>query len=301
MSQAFPRARDLLTIARMSLPSETLQRIITLAAAHPVFLEHLPWPEVAALREENGGLLLLPLGATEQHGPHLPICTDTLIATASCAYASAKTGVPMLPPLAYTVSAGHTAKWPGTFSLLHETFIASLRQLAAWCAATGWKRLLLVNSHFGNDASMRVAVDQIRLEHLGRLQIAARSTYQLTPEIWQAFIADAEDLHANKAETDLLLHLAPELVRMDQLSTADDPDRTTGTVFSYPVAQTSLNGVTGFPSRATAADGAVLFQQIGDALAMLVERARTDEPPLASEHWADVPRLVPGFFDSSHA
>jgi creatinine amidohydrolase len=278
------------------LAAATLDLVRRSAGGAPIFLDELAWPVIAELREKKGGLVMLPLGATEQHGPHLPICTDTLIATASCACASAKTGVPMLPPLAYTVSAGHTPKWPGTFSLLHETFIASLRQIAAWCAATGWKRLLLVNSHFGNDASMRVAVDQIRLEHLGQLQIAARSTYQLTPEIWQAFIADAADLHANKAETDLLLHLAPELVRMDQLATSDDPDRTAETVFSYPVAQTSLNGVTGFPSRANAEDGAILFRQIGDALAALVERAKTDEPPLAAEHWSDVPRLAPAFF-----
>jgi creatinine amidohydrolase len=121
-----------------------------------------------------------------------------------------------------------------------------------------------------------------------------RSTYQLTPEIWNAFVADAEDLHANKAETDLLLHLAPELVRVDQLASADDPDRTASTIFSYPVAQTSLNGVTGFPSRATAADGEKLFRQIGDALADLVERAKIDEPPLGPGHWSDVPRgLIP--------
>ncbi len=280
----------------MSLPAATLARITAAAGAEPVFLDLLPWPEIALLREQNGGLLLLPLGATEQHGPHLPICTDTLLAASACAFASAKTRAPMLPPLAYTVSAGHTAKWPGTFSLLHETFLATLRQLAAWCAATGWQRLMLVNSHFGNDATMRAAVDQIRLEHLGRLQIAVRSTYQLTPKIWQFFTADAADLHANKAETDLLLHLAPELVRTAQLAAADDPDRTVDSVFAYPVAQTSLNGVTGFPSRATAAEGAALFAQIGEALAELVERAKTDEPPLAPEYWTDVPRLVPSFF-----
>jgi creatinine amidohydrolase len=291
-------ARDLLHHAGMSLPVETLERILALAGAAPLFLERLSWPEVAALRESNGGLLLLPLGATEQHGPHLPVCTDTLIASAACALASAKTRVPVLPPLAFTVSAGHTAKWPGTFSLLHETFIASLRQIAAWCAATGWKRLLLVNSHFGNDASTRVAVDQIRLEHPGSLQIAARSTYQLTPEIWRAFIADAEDLHANKAETDLLLFLAPELVRTDQLDAADDPDRTADSIFSYPVAQTSLNGVTGFPSRAAAEDGEKLFAQIAAALVALIERAKTDEPPLGPEHWADVPRLSSAFFQN---
>lgn len=279
----------------MTLPPATLDRLSAVTnGARPLFLDQLPWPEVATLRERNGGLLLLPLGATEQHGPHLPICTDTLIAVASCAAASARTGVPVLPALSYTVSAGHTAKWPGTFSLQHETFIASLRQIAAWSAATGFQRLLLVNSHFGNDASMRVAIDQIRLAHLGRLQVACRSTFSLTPEIWREFTADAEDLHANKAETDLLLHLAPELVRTDKLAEADDPDRTAGTIFSYPVAQTSLNGVTGQPSAARAKDGAALFEKIADALADLVERAKSDTPPLDSSHWAHLPTsLVP--------
>jgi creatinine amidohydrolase len=143
-------------------PDGRFERICAEAGAEPIWLENLPWPEIAALRGVNGGMLLLPLGATEQHGPHLPINTDTLIAESVCWYASAKTNVPVLPALTYTVSAGHTAKWPGTFSLAHETFIASLRQIATWCVATGWKRLLLINSHFGNDASMRVAVDQIR-------------------------------------------------------------------------------------------------------------------------------------------
>jgi Uncharacterized protein, putative amidase len=275
----------------MILPPATLERIVGKSGAAAVFLDHLPWPEIANFRDTNGCLLLLPLGATEQHGPHLPACTDTLIATAACAAASARTGVPILPALAFTVSAGHTAKWPGTFSLQHETFIATLRQIAAWCAATGFRRLLLVNSHFGNDASMRVAVDQIRLAHLGTLQVACRSTYSLTPEIWQEFTADADDLHANKAETDLLLHLAPELVRIDKLAEADDPDRTAGTIFSYPVAQTSLNGVTGKPSTASAEDGAALFGKMVDALVDLVERAKTDRPPLDAQHWADVPTV----------
>ncbi len=251
-------------------------------------LERLAWPEIAELRQHYGGLLLLPTGATEQHGPHLPVNCDTIIAQAVCWRASALTGVPVLPALPFTVSVGHTAKWPGTFSLRHETHIAVLREIAAWAAATGWKRLLIINSHFGNDASQRVAVDQIRTEFLGQLQVGAKNVFNLTPEIWQTYIADAADLHANKAETDLLLHLTPELVHLDR--GADDPDRTEGTVFSYPVAQTSLNGVTGFPSRTSAADGHALFEQMGQELAALLLRASTEEPPLAVKHWADLPQ-----------
>ncbi|MGC1479781.1 MAG: creatininase family protein, partial [Chthoniobacterales bacterium] len=211
-----------------------------------------------------------------------PIDTDTRIAEAACHAGADRTATPtpVAPALAYTVSLGHTAKWPGTFSLSHATFIATVRELADWALATGWTRLLFINSHFGNDAALRVAVDQIRTTHLGKLQVGTHNVFDLTPGIWSAYTADAADLHANKAETDLLLHLCPEVVHADRLKESDDPDRTTGTVFSYPVSQTSLNGVTGFPSRATAGAGATLFDQITTALADLFERAKTETPPL---------------------
>lgn len=244
----------------------------------PVLIEHLAWPAIADLITAGPGLILLPVGATEQHGPHLPVNTDTVIAAAVCHYASAAANVPVMPAVCYSVSVGHTEKWPGTFSLFHETFIQALREIAAWCVAAGWKRLLLVNAHFGNDASLRVAVDRLRFDYCGKLLIAAKNTYSLTPAIWSYFISDAEDLHANKAETDLMLCLAPETVRMDLVQ--DDPDRTRGTIFSHMVANTSLNGVTGKPSEGTAERGRYLFEEMGKALAAIVETAKKEEAPL---------------------
>lgn len=250
----------------------------------PLLIEHLSWRALAELQASGTDMLLLPVGATEQHGPHLPVNTDTAIATAVCAYASAKTQIPVLPALSYGVSVGHTPKWPGTFSLDHETLIATIRQLAQWALATGWKRLLIVNAHFGNDASLRVAVDRVRTEFLGNFQIGVKNTYQLTPAIWDYFISDAEDLHANCAETDLMLHLAPERVRMDWVE--DDPDRTANLVFSYPVSQTSLNGITGKPSLGSAERGAELFCQMVEALASMVLRATAEHPPLPADQWS---------------
>jgi creatinine amidohydrolase len=249
----------------------------------PISIEFLSWPEVAKVRDRSSGMLILPVGATEQHGPHLPINTDTVIATRVCEYASTETGVALLPSLAFTVSSGHTPKWPGTFSLTHEAFIDTVSGIASWAVQTGWSKLLIVNSHFGNDASLRVAVEKIRLAHLGNLQVGLKHTYQLTESIWDYFISDAEDLHANKAETDLMLHLAPETVRMKAVE--DDPDRTGGTVFSYPVAQTSVNGVTGSPSLGSAERGAQLFREMGDALVAILKRAGTEEAPLNRLHW----------------
>ena len=249
----------------------------------PVLVEKLSWRALSELQAAGRDLLILPAGATEQHGPHLPVNTDSAIATAVCHAASARTGAPTLPTLSYGVSVGHTAKWPGTFSLDHETFAATVRQIALWALKTGWKRLLIVNSHFGNDATLRVAIDRVRTEFLGSIQIGLKNTYQLTPEIWRYFVSDADDLHANCAETDLMLHIAPETVRMDWVE--DDPDRTAGLVFSYPVSQTSLNGVTGKPSAGCAQRGGSLFDEMVEALTAIVIRATTESPPLASPDW----------------
>ena len=254
-----------------------LTQLIPDPALQPVLLESLAWPDAAETLDD---VLLLPVGAIEQHGPHLPLNTDTVIAGSACAYASAQTGAPVLPVLNYTVSIGHTEKWPGTFALFHETLMRTIREIAAWAAASGWKRLLIVNSHCGNDAPLRCAVDRLRFDFVNRLRVATRNTWQLTAEISAAFTADAADWHANAAETSLLLFLAPGSVRSERLAGADDPDRTAGCVFPHMVAHTSLNGVTGAPGSATSEKGESLLRAIGDALVDLIRRARLEEPPL---------------------
>lgn len=249
----------------------------------PVLLETLPWTDLQQMLAGGHELLLLPVGATEQHGPHLPVNTDTLIATAACHGASALTGVPVLPALPFSVSLGHTEKWPGTFALFHETFMATVREIARWACASGWKRLLIVNSHFGNDAPLRCAVDRLRFDLVGRFSVATRNTWALSPSIAARFSSDAADWHANEAETSLLQFIAPDLVRTAAIANADDPDRTAGCVYPHMVAHTSENGVTGTPSLGSPAKGAELLGQIIDALVGLVATARTETPPLS---WA---------------
>lgn len=257
-----------------------------------VCIEQLTWPKVKALQADSS-LIVLPLGATEQHGPALPINTDTVIAEALCSSACEQAGVAMAPVMPYTSSAAHTTKWPGTFSLTPKTFIDSLVQFAKWAQATGWTQLYFVNAHAGNDASLRVAVDQIRLELMGRMQVGYLNTFYITPQIEAHFTEDAADLHANKGECDLMLYLAPETVDQKALSVADDPDRTPELIFSYPVSQTSLTGTTGMPSKGDSADGERLFGMMRDALVEKLERAKTECAPLPETEWPGVPE---GFY-----
>jgi creatinine amidohydrolase len=77
-----------------------------------------------------------------------------------------------------------------------------------------------------------------------------------------------------------MLAVAPEITRPDRFAEADDPDRTDGKVFAHPVNRTSLNGVTGFPSRASLADGHMLFDWMVEDLCEMVERGKLEMPPL---------------------
>lgn len=280
-SNDLPRAPKYPRRSRNDDPVKDLRRALR--------LEFLSSGEISTLQSTRDPVLLLPTGATEQHGDHLPVNTDTFIGERLCWSASIESEAVVLPALPYTVSSGHTSKWPGTFSLSHETFIHAIEELSNWCAATGWKKLLIVNSHFGNNASLGVAVEKIRLKQMGTLQIGVVHSFTLTKDIWALFSADVADLHANKAETDLMLYLAPELVNMGLA--LDDPDRTTQTVFSYPVSQTSLRGVTGSPSQACAEDGERLFQNMSAALVEIIKKATTEHPPLDADHW--LPNLTP--------
>src|SRR5688572_2673574 len=98
----------------------------------------MSWPEIEQHRDGGGRMVLLPVGATEQHGPHLPVNVDSLFASAFCMYASAKIGVPVLPTLTYGCSLGHTDRWAGTISLMPETLAQVVREIADFLIRTGF-------------------------------------------------------------------------------------------------------------------------------------------------------------------
>src|SRR5688500_10449112 len=104
----------------------------------PTLFGELAWPAIAALVQAGETLALLPVGATEQHGPYLPPSTDSEIAEAVCRAASARTGVPVLPTLRLGSSQAHTTAWPGTLSLPPLLLIAVVVQLARWVRASGF-------------------------------------------------------------------------------------------------------------------------------------------------------------------
>jgi creatinine amidohydrolase len=222
---------------------------------------------------------MLPVGATEQHGPHLGCGMDSILADRLCAAASARTGVPALPTLPYGCSLGHSRRWPGTLALQPITLVEIAKQIGDWAYYGGVRRLFIVNTHVTNSAPLRCALEMLRAEH-DDLMVALFDSATLSTRVREMHFADGGDWHANDAETSMMLAIAPECVRPDLLAEADDPDRTRGLVFAHPVNRTSRNGVTGAPSRASADKGHRWFEWMVEDLSDLIRRGMTETPPL---------------------
>ena len=244
----------------------------------------LTWPEFQDQLANARQSAILPVGATEQHGPHLGTGMDWVLADKLCAAVSKRTNVPMLPVLPYGCSIGHSRRWPGTIALQPATLIQVVKEIGEWAHHSGVRRLFIINTHVTNAAPLRCALELLRAEH-DDLMVCVLNSATISERVRNAHFADAEDWHANAAETALMMAIAPELVRENMIADADDPDRTAGRIFSHPVNRTSSNGVTGSPSQASLAQGQELFSWMVDDLSSLVESGKDEEPPLTQSYF----------------
>ena len=142
--------------------------------------------------------------------------------------------------------------------------------------ASNFTRLLILNGHMTNHAPLQAALETLRFRH-PEMRVALRSVWEISPRVSAVYTADAQDWHANAAETSLMLAHFPSGVRPGKI--VDDPDRTETLFFSYPVSRTSEHGATGRPTQATAAQGETLLAWAVDDLSALVQAALTEEPP----------------------
>jgi creatinine amidohydrolase len=209
---------------------------------------------------------------------------DFILADKLCRKAAEQTRVPMLPTLPYGCSLGHSRRWPGTIALQPITLITVVKDIGDWAYHSGVRRLFIVNSHVTNAAPLRCALEMLRAAH-DDMMVAVINTATLSDRVRVKHFADAEDWHANQAETALMLAEAPEMARSASIAEADDPDRTQGLVFAHPVNRTSLNGVTGRPSEATEEAGRGLFAWMVEDLVSLIEQGKREEPPLPNSYF----------------
>lgn len=216
-------------------------------------LAEAAWPELA-----SAGLLLVPVGSIEQHGPHLPLDTDTVIAQAVATRAASRLpGAWVAAPLAYGASGEHQG-FPGTSSIgaeaLRLTVVELVRSVRTWAS-----RVFFVNAHGGNRPTLEAAVRQLVGEghDVGWAPCAVRGA----------------DAHAGRTETSLMLHLRPESIRRDRMAAGET--RPLGEIWSAlregGVRQVSENGVLGDPTGATAEEGVRLLAEMTESVLERIE------------------------------
>jgi creatinine amidohydrolase len=250
-----------------------------------MFWSELTWAELPECIQAAKQAAILPIGATEQHGPHLGSGMDFVLADKLCRAASERTAIPMLPTLPYGCSLGHSRRWAGTIAVQPITLIELVKEIGDWTYHSGVRRLFIVNTHVTNVAPLRCALEMLRAEH-DDMMVSVLNSATLSERVRQFHFADGDDWHANDAETSLMLAMAPEMVRAERLGTADAGDRTAGLVFSHPVNRTSLNGVTGAPSQASAAKGREWFDWMVEDLCTLLRRGQDEQPPLPHSYFS---------------
>jgi creatinine amidohydrolase len=246
----------------------------------------LSWSEVAEL-DRDRTVAVLPTAAVEQHGPHLPLDTDTFLCTRvveeAAARAQRRGTVLVAPTLAYGSSAHHMA-FAGTLTLTAATFLTAVGEICGSLAQHGFRRLLVVNGHGGNSALAREAVQQLAV-HAPVLAAAV--------DYWALAHESADEVrnsppggmaHACEFETSLMLHLRPESVRHELIRREIPQPRFAaerldlllpGVVAAgWRTHELSSSGVLGAPDLATAEKGERLFEACVDGLSELIEELR---------------------------
>jgi len=247
----------------------------------------MTWEEIAALTKAGVDAAILPVGATEQHGPHMGCGMDAEIAFQLCRAVSEKSSVPVLPTVPYGCSIGHSKRWPGTLALDPKTMIDVIKQIGDWVYASGFKRLFIINGHVTNFAPLRCALEMLRAEY-DDMMIALINTPEISERVKQRHYHDADDWHANEAETSLMLALKPDMVNLQKVKDSDDEDRTVDCVFSHPVNRTSTNGVTGKPSLASKEKGEELFEWMVNDLSELIVKGCKETAPLEQSYYEKI-------------
>jgi creatinine amidohydrolase len=225
---------------------------------------YLTWKQVDTLPREST-LLVLPTAAIEQHGHHLPLATDTLINNLLLGKALAllpeEFPVYAMPAVCYGKSNEHIG-FPGTLSVSAQTFMAVIRDLGASIAASGFKKLVIYNTHGGNTSLVDVMARDLRAEFGLR-------TFSLFGSPGAAFEGVSKQertygFHAGEIETAFLLHATPELVHQEEYTTnyiarVDKPEllkpEGSSANFAWLTRDIAPSGVMGDPSPATAENG----------------------------------------------
>jgi creatinine amidohydrolase len=246
------------------------------------FFPRLSKLEVARIPKEKA-LIVLPVGAVEQHGPHMPVFTDTLISEFVLTEAFERlpddSNIWLLPAIPYGKSTEHLGH-PGTISLSATTLMAVVMDISKSLKTSGFEKLVMVNTHGGNTDLMNMMAREIRIE-------TGMSVFRLDPgglrsaDEWITPQEKQYGIHAGDVETSLVIAAQPDWVHMELAPTEfpQYPDsrylQFRNRAFAWVMDDLSHSGISGDAAKATAEKGNAMVKQYGVHIAeALMEMSR---------------------------
>ncbi|HDD33631.1 MAG TPA: creatininase family protein [Thermofilaceae archaeon] len=235
-------------------------------------LGELTWEE-AGRYLKTADFVILPTGSFEQHGPHLPLLTDSIRAEALAEELARKAEerglrVLLLPVLTYGVSEHHM-NFPGTISIDSLTYISLIEDIGRSLARHGVRRLVLLNFHGGNIAPLQVAVERIRVRYGLRTYLVHWTSYA-RDAILEVLKPSGSWGHACEHETSMIMLFRPELVRKDRIRVPKVRKRADVKAFYYFDEITDTGGL-GDPTKASAEKAKVIVERATERIVEVLE------------------------------
>jgi creatinine amidohydrolase len=241
------------------------------------YLPDLTWQEVEELKKRTDKVLI-PIGSIEQHGHHLPLSADTIIAFEVAKRVADKLNIALAPPINFGFSVEHM-EFSGTLSLDPLTLISLLKDLCSSFAKHGFKKIFIINGHGGNKAIIESAIQLIKdelnvsLYSFTLLSIAMKFFNKIRES------KEGELGHADELETSLMLAICPDKVMMDKC--IDEPPKLKAhltfepskkeVAFAWKTKEISDSGVIGTPSKASAEKGRLMLDYLVDRIVTIVK------------------------------
>lgn len=267
------------------------------AQRHKVLLRDLSWPEVAQLAGPDT-IVILPTAAIEQHGRHLPLEVDTRlvegVARLAAERIATQTPVLVAPAVCYGVSGYHMG-FAGTMTLTMPTFITVVEELCDSLIHHGFRRILILNGHGGNDDPIKIAARNVA-DRTG-VAVATASYWNLAADDLAEFQnteVDSVPGHACGFETAMMMALRPEIVRSSEMTSGTQDVGDQGAYFTdrlryRPLAHlpqqagvVSAHGWAGDPTKATEDNGHKYLDRVVTRVAHFLEDFAAGDPTPAS-------------------
>ncbi len=239
-----------------------------------MILSRMTWKEVDVLDRET--IILIATGSCEQHGGHLPVFTDSILATAVAEKVEKNlVGDVLLLPTIWLGASGHHLPFAGSISSDDESYINQMVNIFDSFARHGFWKFYIVNGHGGNQSVNDLALRRVKIDN-PKIQCGHSGYYSYAAEEVASILEGPSKtiLHACEAEVSLMLHVHPELVREDLL--VDDGYKSQALGMVYNFDEISDEGSLGFATFATAEKGKKIFDASVEGLTKALKWLRHD-------------------------